>query len=114
MGQHDVQMGQCQAIFNSVDSERSEAVSESSTVMGELESLIAAANHPQLVAALQSLRSEAFEPQLNSVEQRVGGASSTGNQVLGLMSQGDQQMSSQSQSAQGQVPSQLDMPGPKG
>lgn len=112
MGQHDVQMGQCRAIFNAADSERGEADTESSTVIGELEALVSAAHHPQLVAALESLRTEAFEPQMQSARQRVSNASTVGHEVLGVMNQGDQQMSSQSQGAQGQVPGGLDMPGP--
>lgn len=114
MGQHDVHMGQCQAIFNAVDSERNEAVSVGSTVTAELDALVAAARHPQLVVALQALHNEAFQPQINSAEQRLSNASSTGYGVLGLMNEGDQQMSSQSQSAQGQVPGQLDAPGSAG
>lgn len=114
MGQHDVQMGQCQAIFSAVDSERNEAVSVGSTVAAELETLVAAAHHPQLVAALQALQTEAFQPQINNAEQRVSSASSTGHEVLGLVNQGDQQMSSQAQTAQGQVPGLLDAPGSTG
>lgn len=112
MGQYDVQMGQCRAIFNAADAEGGDAASEGSTIVGELEALVSAAHHPQLVAALQSLRSEEFEPQMQSARQRVSNASSVGHEVLGVMSQGDQQVSSQSHSAQGQVPGHLDMPGP--
>lgn len=114
MGQHDVQMGQCRAIFNTVDSEGGEADSESSTIIGELEALVSAAHHPQLVAALQSLRSDAFEPQIQSAQRSLSSASGVGHEVLGVMNQGDQQMSSQSAGAQGQVPGQLDVPGAGG
>lgn len=111
MGQHDVEMGQCRAIFNAAEAEGGDAASEGSTIVGELEALLSAAHHPQLVAALQSLRSGEFEPQMQSAQQRVSNASNVGHEVLGVMNQGDQQMSSQSQSAQGQVPGGLDMPG---
>lgn len=114
LGQHDVQLGQARAIFTTVGQEHSGAVTDASALLAELDTLLGLAQSPALRTALQGLKDEGFEPQLTSAEQRVERARASGEEVLGIVSQGDQEMTAAAESSAGQVPAQLDLPGAGG
>lgn len=109
MGQHDVQVGQCRTIFNTVDLERSDAITDSTQVLAELDELTGAARHSDLSAALQQLKQVSLEPQLTSTEQRLGNATGTGQSVMGILNQGDQESATRADSAnsQAEIPSSI-------
>lgn len=111
MGTHDVQIGQCQTIFNTVDQDRESATTAHTDVTSHLENLIGAAEDASLSAALSRLQQEAFEPSLTAVEQRLGAVTGAGSQMLQHMATGDQEMESRATAAGSQTPTSLGAPG---